>query len=130
MFLAFGGGEQRGAAVDIAGIDRRTAGEEEFDEFDSALARGMGERHGAAAVAGEQRSAGVEELARQRLAAAVGRREQRHVGLHRDGVGLDQLVVAFDITAILLGARGATAAKIASREQARVRRRGFIIGAV
>ena len=116
MLLAVGGGEQCGAAVDIARVDRRAAGEEELDELDPALARGMGERHGAAAVAGEQRGAGVEELARQRLAAPVGRREQRHVGLHGDGVGLDQLIIAFDVAAILLGVRRSDCGE--DREQA------------
>ena len=60
---------------------------------------------GAAAVARQQRSAGIEELARQSLAASVGGREQRHIDLHRDGLGFDELVVALDLTAVPLGAR-------------------------
>ena len=105
MLLGFGGGEQRRAAVDVAGIDRRTLGEEEFDELDLAAARGVRERTGAAAVARQQRSAGVEELARQSLAAFVGGREQRHIDLHRYGLGFDELIVALDLTAVPLGAR-------------------------
>ena len=69
------------------------------------FARRMGERHGAAPVARQKRRAGIEKFVRQSLAAPIGRGEQRHVGLHGDGVSFDQLVVAGDFTAILLSAR-------------------------
>src|SRR6185437_15409314 len=39
------------------------------------------------------------------LAAAVGRRDQRHVGLHRHRFPLDELVVAAEVAAVLLGMR-------------------------
>ena len=82
-FLRVGGGVERGAALDIARVDRRASVEKQLDQLDLAAARGVGERHVAMPVARQQRGAGIEELPRQRLAAAVGRRDQRHVGLHR-----------------------------------------------
>ena len=105
MLLALGSGEQRGAAVDVARVDRRALGEEEFDQLGLTGARGVRQRHGAAAVARQQRSAGIEELTRQRLAAAVGRLKQRDIDLHRDGFGLDEFVVTLDLAAIFLGLR-------------------------
>src|SRR6202035_3153976 len=75
--LVLGGGEQRGAAVDIAGIDRRAAGQKQRDQLEAALAGGVSQRHGAARIARLDRSPLAYQLARQILTAAVGRGEQR-----------------------------------------------------
>lgn len=80
--LRFGGRIECGAAFDVLRVDRRAGSEKHLDQFDLTGARGMGERHVAAPVARLERGAGIDELPRQRLAAAVGRRDQRHVGLH------------------------------------------------
>ena len=51
-----------------------------------------------------KRRAGVEKFLRQRLAAAVGRGEQRRITLQRVRVGRDDLIVALDLAAVFVGA--------------------------
>jgi hypothetical protein len=79
--------------------------EEELDQFEPAFAGGDRQRHGAEPIARQQRGVSIEQLSRQVIATAFGRREQSRISLHRHGLGFDERIVAGDVGAIGLAPR-------------------------
>ena len=73
LSLVLGRGVKRGRAGEIARVDRRALGEEQLDQRRVSRPRRPRQRHGAEPVARRDRRARIEQPARQRQAAGIGR---------------------------------------------------------
>jgi hypothetical protein len=97
--LVLSGGVKRGRADQIARVDRRALREEKLDQRHVSRPRRPRQRHGAEPVAGHERSARIEQAARQRHASGIGRREQHKIEPGGVGLGPDQVEPAFELPA-------------------------------
>ena len=97
--LVLSRGVKRGRADQIARVDGRALRQEKLDQRHVSRPRRPRQRHGAEPVARHERSARIEQAARQRHASGIGRREQHKI--EPGGVGLrpDQVEPAFELAA-------------------------------